>query len=106
MKEEEDLHDENGPRRLRMAETVLSRRTNRIALVMERCFNRYIIKCFCGFITLLIILCIFFLILFSLNQQAILRTAECLGIQYIYVVSTAKSKRKNVAKKLTKVLKF
>jgi len=77
LREEEELHDPKGPRRLRVAETVLSRRTNQVALVLERCFN-------------------------NLNHQAVLRTAECLGIQYIYAVNPVESKRQKISKKLTK----
>ena len=42
LREEEELQDPEGPRRLRVAETVLSRRTNQVALVLERCFNKYV----------------------------------------------------------------
>jgi len=53
--------DLTAPKRLQLAESVLSRRTNRILLVLDRCYDIH-------------------------NIQAILRTAECLGIQYIYIV--------------------
>ena len=97
LEEEAEQHGPEGPRRLRFAEAVLSRRTNQIALVLERCFNELVL---------------FFSItqkitkFSSLNQQAVLRTAECLGIQYIYVVKSKLAKRKKITKKLTKVSEF
>jgi len=47
--------------RARAAETVLSRRTKRILLVLDRCDDHH-------------------------NQWAVLRTAECLGIQHVWIV--------------------
>eukprot|EP01130_Rhizamoeba_saxonica_P010800 TRINITY_DN4453_c0_g1_i1.p1 TRINITY_DN4453_c0_g1~~TRINITY_DN4453_c0_g1_i1.p1 ORF type:complete len:338 (-),score=78.45 TRINITY_DN4453_c0_g1_i1:278-1255(-) len=59
--------DCEAPRRLRFAETVLQRRTERIIVVLEQCYNNF-------------------------NQQAVLRTAECLGIMYIYIISPETTK--------------
>ncbi|KAJ0405960.1 hypothetical protein P43SY_005526 [Pythium insidiosum] len=52
------------PRRIRKAETVLQRRTTRIVLVIESSCDLF-------------------------NQQAVLRTAECMGIQHVYIVEPA-----------------
>lgn len=67
--EEEDTIPQAQPRRLRKVETVLSSRTSRIILVLERCYDSH-------------------------NHQAVLRTAECFGIQHVYVIQpfTAKTK--------------
>ncbi|KAA3607169.1 MAG: TrmH family RNA methyltransferase [Planctomycetota bacterium] len=53
---------EQAPRRLRRAEAVLSRRSERILLVLERCVD-------------------------SLNHVAVLRTAELFGIQDVWTVA-------------------
>lgn len=64
--------------RLRMAETVLSQRTNRFSLVLESLFDDY-------------------------NQQAVLRTADCFGIQNVHVVASTKTKqRTHVSGSITK----
>jgi tRNA (guanosine-2'-O-)-methyltransferase len=56
------------PRRLLRAEAILSHRTNRIVLVLEHLIDSH-------------------------NHQAILRTAESLGIQYIYAIDTGRRKQ-------------
>jgi tRNA G18 (ribose-2'-O)-methylase SpoU len=58
------------PRRLRKAERILSQRTDRILLVLERCHDSY-------------------------NQQAVLRTAECLGVQNVWIVTNVETKKKH-----------
>jgi tRNA G18 (ribose-2'-O)-methylase SpoU len=70
------IHTE-APRRLRIAETVLSKRTNRIVLVMERVYD-------------------------DRNQQAVLRTAECLGIQNICIVVPVETKGPLASRKITR----
>ncbi len=62
--EEEDAKQDECPRRLRRAEAVLRKRTGRIVLVLDQLAE-------------------------SFNQQAMIRTAESLGIQYIYAVRRA-----------------
>ncbi len=57
----EQVDPETAPRRLRLAERVLLSRTSRIAIVLEKCYD-------------------------SLNHQAVLRTAECFGVQHVYIV--------------------
>nr|CCA21041.1 hypothetical protein VOLCADRAFT_116506 [Albugo laibachii Nc14] len=52
------------PRRIRKAETVLQQRTSRIVLVLEASCDMF-------------------------NQQAVLRTAECLGVQHVWIVEPA-----------------
>jgi len=52
---------EDAPRRLRRAEAILRRRTSRLVLVLERSCDIH-------------------------NHSAVLRTAECLGIQHVYIV--------------------
>ena len=52
---------EEAPSRLRRVESVLSKRTQRIRLVLEQCIDSH-------------------------NHQAVLRTAEALGIQHVWVV--------------------
>jgi len=75
--------DQNGPpMRLRRAETVLRNRTSRMILVLERCLDSH-------------------------NHQAVIRTAEALGIQHIWTVSppvdtTQQNRRHKLAKKITK----
>jgi hypothetical protein len=59
--ENDMLSDEVAPRRLRRAETVLRNRTGRIVLVLPHVTQ-------------------------SFHQQAMIRTAESLGIQYIYTL--------------------
>ena len=56
-----DDTNEECPARLARAEAVLQQRTGRIRIVLEQCMD-------------------------SRNHQAVLRTAEALGIQYIYTV--------------------
>jgi len=53
---------QEAPRRLRRAETVLSQRTGRILLVLECCTN-------------------------SRNEHAVLRSAECLGVQNVWIIN-------------------
>uniref|UniRef100_A0AAV2ZAR8 Cytidyltransferase-like domain-containing protein n=1 Tax=Lagenidium giganteum TaxID=4803 RepID=A0AAV2ZAR8_9STRA len=52
------------PRRIKKAETVLRRRTARIVLVLESSCDTF-------------------------NQQAVIRTAECMGIQHVWIVDPA-----------------
>ncbi|ELR23275.1 RNA methyltransferase, TrmH superfamily protein [Acanthamoeba castellanii str. Neff] len=63
-------HGVEAPRRLRRAEHILSQRTGRILLVLERCID-------------------------NLNQHAILRTAECLGVQNVWLVNPPDQRKKN-----------
>jgi tRNA G18 (ribose-2'-O)-methylase SpoU len=65
------------PRRVRLVETVISKRTDRIALVLERIYD-------------------------DRNQQAVLRTAECLGVQNIYVVVNVEMKNIHIHKRITR----
>lgn len=67
--------DAKGPRRLRKAESVLARRTSRLILVIERSYD-------------------------EMNQVAILRTTEALGIQNVWIVLPACKKRENKNKKI------
>ncbi len=53
------------PRRLRRAEAVLKRRTSRLVLVCENCFDEH-------------------------NIAAILRTAEAFGVQHVYLIREEK----------------
>lgn len=55
------------PRRIVLAETVLARRTSRISLVLDRCYDVH-------------------------NIQAVLRTAECLGIQHVWIVEPVETR--------------
>ena len=76
--DEDEERDLDGiPRRLRLAETVLRARTSRILLVLERCYD-------------------------DLNQQAVLRTAECLGIQHVWTVRSFTTKCRKPARKITR----
>uniref|UniRef100_K3X656 tRNA/rRNA methyltransferase SpoU type domain-containing protein n=1 Tax=Globisporangium ultimum (strain ATCC 200006 / CBS 805.95 / DAOM BR144) TaxID=431595 RepID=K3X656_GLOUD len=59
-----DTCDDGVPRRVKKAETVLSRRTSRIVLVLEASCDMF-------------------------NQMAVLRTAECMGIQHVWIVEPA-----------------
>ncbi|CAK4675400.1 hypothetical protein AeMF1_010432 [Aphanomyces euteiches] len=59
-----DHCDDQVPRRIRKAETVLQRRTARILLVLEASCDMF-------------------------NQMAVLRTAECFGIQHVWIVEPA-----------------
>ncbi len=54
---------QEAPRRLRRAEAVLARRTGSLLLVVERCEDDY-------------------------NYQAVLRTADCFGVQKVWIVAT------------------
>ncbi|KAH9097970.1 hypothetical protein LEN26_016847 [Aphanomyces euteiches] len=58
------LIDDQVPRRIRKAETVLQRRTARILLVLEASCDMF-------------------------NQMAVLRTAECFGNQRVWIVEPA-----------------
>eukprot|EP01126_Amoeba_proteus_P039424 TRINITY_DN4155_c0_g1_i2.p1 TRINITY_DN4155_c0_g1~~TRINITY_DN4155_c0_g1_i2.p1 ORF type:complete len:271 (+),score=49.15 TRINITY_DN4155_c0_g1_i2:82-894(+) len=63
---------------LRVMETVISRRTSRILLVLDRCYDVH-------------------------NQQTVLRTAECLGIQHVWIVLPVEIKGKEkIQKNITK----
>ena len=55
------------PRRLRKAETVLRRRTSRLIVVLESSYDQH-------------------------NQSAVLRTADCLGIQHCWLVDPVEEK--------------
>lgn len=55
------------PQRVVVAETVLSRRTTRISLVLDRCYDIH-------------------------NIQAVLRTAECLGVQNVWIVEPVETR--------------
>ena len=68
----EQVDPETAPRRLRLAERVLLSRTSRIAIVLEKCYD-------------------------SLNHQAVLRTAECFGVQHVYIVMPPNWKRNTFA---------
>ncbi|TAH37881.1 MAG: TrmH family RNA methyltransferase [Planctomycetota bacterium] len=57
------------PRRLRRAEAVLARRTQRILLVLERCWDSH-------------------------NHQAALRTADAFGVQHVWTVEPELSARR------------
>lgn len=75
---------DGAPKRLRLAETVLAARTNRFSLVLESLFDDF-------------------------NQQAVIRTADCFGVQNIHVVSSPvmKQSHNRVSKSITKnVLPF
>ncbi|KAG7379684.1 hypothetical protein PHYPSEUDO_008284 [Phytophthora pseudosyringae] len=86
-----DAGVEEAPERLRRAETVLRRRTSRIVLVLEQCMDSH-------------------------NHQAVLRTAEALGIQHVWLIaanaqqlkthadkkSSKPKNKKSGAKKITK----
>ena len=61
--EEEDRDSSEAPRRLRRAETVLQSRTGRFILILDNCRE-------------------------SFSQQAMIRTAESLGVQYIYSIQS------------------
>ncbi|KAL3660705.1 hypothetical protein V7S43_014108 [Phytophthora oleae] len=76
------------PERLRRAETVLRHRTGRIVLVLEQCMDSH-------------------------NHQAVLRTAEALGIQHVWLIAAnnqqlkshpdkSKKSNKTSGKKITK----
>ncbi|KAG2792687.1 hypothetical protein PC111_g23356, partial [Phytophthora cactorum] len=77
------------PERLRRAETVLQHRTSRIVLVLEQCMDSH-------------------------NHQAVLRTAEALGIQHVWLIAandqqlkthpdkSNKRNKKTSGKKITK----
>ncbi|RMX63156.1 hypothetical protein DD238_007401 [Peronospora effusa] len=69
------------PERLRRAETVLRHRTSRIILVLEQCMDSH-------------------------NHQAVLRTAEALGIQHVWLITAndkqLKTHKKSSGKKITK----
>ncbi|KAG7383798.1 hypothetical protein PHYBOEH_009792 [Phytophthora boehmeriae] len=83
----EDGVAQDAPERLRRAETVLAHRTRRIVLVLEQCMDSH-------------------------NHQAVLRTAEALGIQHVWLIAANdqqlkthpdKSKKsKTSGKKITK----
>jgi tRNA G18 (ribose-2'-O)-methylase SpoU len=77
------------PERLRRAETVLRHRTGRIVLVLEQCMDSH-------------------------NHQAVLRTAEALGVQHVWLIAAndrqlkthpdkpSKQAKKTSGKKITK----
>lgn len=64
-------------RRLRKAETVLSRRTDRVVLVIEAVCDMF-------------------------NLQAIYRTAECLGIQHVHVIQPVMVKKHAALRKISR----
>ncbi|KAG6622548.1 RNA methyltransferase, TrmH superfamily protein [Phytophthora cinnamomi] len=75
------------PERLRRAETVLRHRTSRLVLVLEQCMDSH-------------------------NHQAVLRTAEALGVQHVWLIAAndrqlkthadSKKAKKSSGKKITK----
>ncbi|KAH7468440.1 tRNA (guanosine(18)-2'-O)-methyltransferase [Phytophthora ramorum] len=70
------------PERLRRAETVLRHRTARLVLVLEQCMDSH-------------------------NHQAVLRTAEALGVQHVWLIAANDRQRKthpakSSGKKITK----
>mmetsp|Transcript_19147 Transcript_19147/g.21331 ORF Transcript_19147/g.21331 Transcript_19147/m.21331 type:complete len:390 (-) Transcript_19147:39-1208(-) len=65
------------PRRLRVAERVLQGRTSRFLIVMEKTYD-------------------------DLNAQAVLRTAEALGIQHVWTVKNPEVKHRGIAHKITR----
>ncbi|DAZ92557.1 TPA: hypothetical protein N0F65_012787, partial [Lagenidium giganteum] len=68
------------PERLRRAETVLAHRTSRLLLVLEQCMDSH-------------------------NHQAVLRTAEALGVQNVWLINANErqvKKHKSGTKKITK----
>jgi len=69
--------DTDNPRRLRIAETVLKFRSDRILIVLEKCYN-------------------------SFNQNAVMRSAECLGILNVYVVVPVEQKHQQFSKRITR----
>jgi len=75
------LKGDNYPRRLRIAEAVLKNRTNRFVIVLERCLN-------------------------PLNQQAVLRTAECLGVMEVWIILDIEQKVNISKKKLQEEMIF
>uniref|UniRef100_A0AAV1UQ48 tRNA/rRNA methyltransferase SpoU type domain-containing protein n=1 Tax=Peronospora matthiolae TaxID=2874970 RepID=A0AAV1UQ48_9STRA len=86
-------HADEAPERLRRAETVLQHRTSRLVLVLEQCMDSH-------------------------NHQAVLRTAEALGVQHVWLIAansqqlkthsdqkqgkTSSSKKSSSGKKITK----
>lgn len=66
-----------GPRRLRKAERVLAGRTSRLILVIERSYD-------------------------EINQVAILRTAEAMGVQHVWIVLPAIKKPEHRNEKIAK----
>ncbi|OWZ19903.1 RNA methyltransferase [Phytophthora megakarya] len=77
--------DVEAPERLRRAETVLNHRTSRIVLVLEQCMDSH-------------------------NHQAVLRTAEAMGIQHVWLIAANDQQlkthptkpKKSSGKKITK----
>ncbi|RLN53495.1 hypothetical protein BBJ29_008003 [Phytophthora kernoviae] len=73
----EDEVAQDAPERLRRAETVLAHRTSRIVLVLEQCIDSH-------------------------NHQAVLRTAEALGIQHVWLIAANNQQLKTHPDKNTK----
>jgi len=71
-----DLTFEECPRKLRVVETVLNHRSNRILIVLERTYDNF-------------------------NQKAVLRTAECFGIQNVWMVEPVETKNIEKGKRIT-----
>ena len=87
------------PDRVKRAEAVLRLRTDRVAVVLEcpasvSCNARQ--QLLCIFVTALN--------LQDMNQQAVLRTAEALGIQTVYVVCTPEERKKKLSKGMAELL--
>ena len=49
-KEKNEEGEKIAPRRLRVAESVLSRRTSQISIVLEKCYDRFLFDLFNDFI--------------------------------------------------------
>ena len=64
--------DDGGPRRLRKAETVLQRRSSRLIVVLESSYDQH-------------------------NQAAVLRTADSLGLQHVWLVAPVEAKGQRLA---------
>src|SRR5690606_3717239 len=65
------LEGKEPPRRIRKAEAVLAKRTSKISIVLERCYDSH-------------------------NHQAVIRTAESLGIQNLWTVLPVEWKKRIV----------
>ncbi|KAE8876619.1 hypothetical protein PF005_g3286 [Phytophthora fragariae] len=72
-----NTQQDEAPERLRRAETVLRHRTSRIVLVLEQCMDSH-------------------------NHQAVLRTAEALGVQHVWLISANDQQLKTHADKTKK----
>ncbi|MES1910748.1 MAG: hypothetical protein MHM6MM_003283 [Cercozoa sp. M6MM] len=64
---------ETPPERLRRAEAVLKARSGRVAMVLDKCYD-------------------------TRNHEAILRTCDCMGVQYLYIVDPVERKNATLRK--------